>query len=60
MKQKITTKSDPFKNLQSYSVADVLAVGGTTAFGIKMGKDMESMRKAMNAPPKPEPFKEEE
>ena len=60
MKPKTTENKGLFKTLQSHSVEDVLAAGGTTAFGIKMGKDMDSLLKAMENAPKPEPFTDEE
>ena len=33
----------PFSNLKSYSVDEILAAGGTTAFAEKMGKSAEGL-----------------
>ncbi len=60
MKSETAKKANFFKPHKSYSVEEVLAAGGTTAFGIKMGKDMDSLIKAMENAPKPEPFTDEE
>jgi hypothetical protein len=60
MKAKTAKNTGLFKTHKSYGVEEILAAGGTTAFGIKMGKDMDSMLKAMENAPKPEPFTDEE
>ena len=39
---------------------EIFAAGGTTAFGIKSGKNNETLKKALKSSPKPEPFTEEE
>ncbi len=60
MKSKTAENTGLFKTHKSYSVEEILAAGGTTAFAIKMGKDMDSLLKAMENAPKPEPFSDEE
>jgi len=42
------------------SPEEILAAGGTTAFGLKTGKNNETLKKALKNSPKPEPFTEEE
>jgi hypothetical protein len=39
---------------------EIFAAGGTTAFGIKSGKNNETLKKALNGSPEPEQFTEEE
>ncbi|GAB2558837.1 hypothetical protein [Spirosoma areae] len=61
---KTTKKSDPtepyqFKPLKSYSVDEVLAAGGTSAFGHKMGMSGEKQIKALSEIP-PVEFSDEE
>jgi len=41
MKPKTSSSTDIFKNLKSYSPEEVLAAGGTTAFGINNGEKYE-------------------
>jgi hypothetical protein len=36
-------EQNPFSNLKSYSVDEILAAGGTTAFAEKMGKSAEGL-----------------
>jgi hypothetical protein len=48
------------KIIKSYSPEEILAAGGTTAFSIKMGKDMDSLIAALENAEKPEPFTEAE
>jgi len=60
MKPKILESNDTFKNIKSYSVDEILAAGGPTAFAEKTGKTFENMLKVMENAPKPEPFTEEE
>ena len=59
MKPKITNKN-PFRTHHSVSPEEIIAAGGTTAFGIKSGKNNQSIIKALENSPKPEPFTEEE
>ena len=59
MKPKITNKG-PFRTHTSVSPEEIIAAGGTTAFGIKSGKTNETLIKALENSPKPEPFTEEE
>jgi hypothetical protein len=49
-----------FRTHKSYSPEEVFAAGGTTAFGLKMRKDRESLIKALENAPPIEPFTDEE
>ena len=63
MKEDVKMKSktdDILKTHKSYSPDEVLAAGGTTAFGLKMGKTNESLAKALENAPPIEPFSDEE
>ncbi len=60
MKSKISSDKISFKTHQSYSVEEILAAGGTTAFGIKMGKNNQTLIKALKESPPIEPFTDEE
>ncbi|HEY8783257.1 MAG TPA: hypothetical protein VIM16_16640 [Mucilaginibacter sp.] len=60
MKANISAKGGLFKTHKSYTPEEVLAAGGTTAFALKMGKDRDSLIKALEKAPKPEPFTDEE
>jgi len=60
MKQNISINSGLFKTHKSYSPEEILAAGGTTAFALKMGKDNESLIKALENSPPIEPFSDEE
>jgi len=60
MKSKIAKNTGVFKTHKSYSPEEIFAAGGTTAFGIKMGKDMDSLIKAMENAAPIEPFTDEE
>ena len=60
MKPYISPNKGLFKTHKSYSPEEILAAGGTTAFALKMGKDMDSLIKALENAPKPEPFTDEE
>jgi hypothetical protein len=60
MKPKISENERLFKTHKSYSPEEVFAAGGPTAFGIKMGKNRDSLIKALENAPKPEPFTDEE
>jgi hypothetical protein len=50
----------PFSNLKSYSVDEILAAGGTTAFAEKMGKSWEGLLDALEKLPKDAFLTEEE
>ena len=60
MKSDISVDKALFKMHKSYSPEEILAAGGTTAFALKMGKDRDSLIKALENAPKPEPFTDEE
>lgn len=49
-----------FKAHKSYSVEEVLAAGGATAFGLKTGKTGQKLIDALKKAPKIDPFTEEE
>jgi hypothetical protein len=51
---------DIWKTHKSYSPEEVLAAGGTTAFGLKMGKTNETLVEALKNAPPIEPFSDEE
>jgi len=59
MKTNLTGKG-AFRTHKSVSPEEIIAAGGTTAFGIKAGKNNESLKKALKNSPEPEPFTEEE
>ncbi len=60
MKPKITEKKSVWKTHKSYTVEEVFAAGGTTAFGLKMGKNNETLINALKNAPPIEPFTDEE
>jgi hypothetical protein len=62
MKTNISTDSEPykFKMHKSYSVEEILAAGGPTAFGIKTGKTGKNLIEALKNAPEIEPFTDEE
>ncbi len=60
MKSNISADKGLFKTHKSYTPEEVFAAGGATAFGIKMGKNNETLIKEMESLPKPEPFTKEE
>jgi hypothetical protein len=60
MKSKTSATQNLFKEHKSYSPDEIIAAGGATAFGEKMGKNRDSLIKALENAPKPEPFTEEE
>lgn len=60
MKRDDITSSKTFRTHQSFSPDEILAVGGTTAFGFKAGKNNETLIAALENCPKPEPFTNEE
>jgi hypothetical protein len=49
-----------FRTHNTVSPEEIFAAGGTTAFGLKTGKNNETLKKALKNSPKPEPFTEEE
>jgi hypothetical protein len=54
-------KSRPlFSGLKSYSIDEILAAGGTTAFANKMGKSAEGLEDALKKLPKDAFLTEEE
>jgi hypothetical protein len=59
MKPKITNKGT-FKTHTSVTPEEIIAAGRTTAFGIKSGKNNETLKNVLKNSPKPEPFTEEE
>jgi hypothetical protein len=60
MKSNISANKGLFKTHKSYTPEEILAAGGTTAFALKMGKDRDSLIKALENAAKPEPFTDEE
>jgi hypothetical protein len=62
MKSYISANNEPykFKTHKSYTVEDVLAAGGTTAFGIKTGKTAQKLIEALENAPEIDPFTDEE
>ncbi len=60
MKPYIFKTDDALKSHRSYSIQEILAAGGPTAFGIKSGKNNETMIKALQSVPPIEPFTDEE
>jgi len=59
MKTNLTGKGTS-RTHKSVSPEEIIAAGGTTAFGIKAGKNNETLKKALKNSPEPEPFTEEE
>ncbi|WP_121201106.1 hypothetical protein [Mucilaginibacter gracilis] len=59
MKTNLSDKNG-IRTHKSVSPEEIIAAGGTTAFGIKSGKNNETLKKALKKSPKPEPFTEEE
>lgn len=59
MKTNLTNKNVR-RTHKSFTPEEVIAAGGTTAFGIKSGKNNETLIKALENSPQPEPFTEEE
>ena len=55
-----TDHKSKFRTHTAVTPEEVMAAGGTTAFGIKSGKSNETLIKALENSPKPEPFTEEE
>jgi hypothetical protein len=60
MKTDISKNDDLFRTHKSISPEEVFAAGGPTAYGIKMGKNNETMIKALQNAPPIEPFTDEE
>ena len=61
MKFKHSTVNEGGSRVHStVSPEEILAAGGTTAFGIKAGKNNDTLKKALKSSPQPEPFTEEE
>jgi hypothetical protein len=60
MNTKTLAGRDTFKNIKTYSVEEILAAGGPTAFATKMGKDRDSVIKALENTGPFEPFTEKE
>jgi len=54
------TNNEVFKTIATVSPEEILAAGGATAFGVKTGKNSETLKKALKNFPEPEPFTEEE
>jgi hypothetical protein len=48
------------RQLTTVTVEEVFAAGGATEFGLKSGKNNETLIKALENSPKGEPFTEEE
>lgn len=55
-----TANEGAFRTHKTVSPEEIIAAGGATAFGIKSGKNVETLKKALRNSPKPEPFTEEE
>ncbi len=60
MKPEISDNERLWKAHKSYTPEEVLAAGGATAFGLKMGKTNESWINALKNAPPIEPFTDEE
>lgn len=60
MKPEQLINKRPFKTHATVSPEQIIAAGGTTAFGLKSGKNNESIVKALENSPKPEPFTDDE
>ena len=60
MKPDHITNKGVFRTHTTVSPEEIIAAGGTTAFGLKTGKSNETLKKALKKSPKPEPFTEEE
>ena len=56
----ISANEGSFKSHKAYSPQEILAAGGTTAFGRKTGKNNESIIKAIEKLPAIEPFSNDE
>ncbi len=60
MKSNASTNEGLFKTHKSYTPEEILAAGGTTAFGRKTAKNKLDVIKAIENAPPIEPFTEEE
>ncbi len=60
MKPRNSTNEQSFKTLKSYSSEEVLAAGGTTAFGVKTNKNNYNLIAALESSPIAEPFSKQE
>ena len=60
MKTNISENKPLFKTHKSYSPEEILAAGGTTAFGRRREKDIEAAIQALKNAPPIEPFSDEE
>jgi hypothetical protein len=60
MKTNISANKGLFKTHKSYSPEEILAAGGTTAFGRRSGKNNATLIKALENAPPIEPFTDEE
>ncbi|WP_262248971.1 hypothetical protein [Parapedobacter soli] len=60
VKSKKRDSAAGFKIHKSYSPAEILAAGGTTAFGKKMGQSNEKIIAALEKSPEIDPFTEKE
>jgi len=60
MKPNISTNEGLFKTHKSYTPEEILAAGGTTAFGRKTAKNKLDVIKAIENAPPIEPFTDQE
>ena len=51
MKSNVSANKSSFKTHKSHTPEEVFAAGGTTAFGLKMGKNNETLIKALESLP---------
>ncbi|SER50947.1 hypothetical protein [Pedobacter rhizosphaerae] len=49
-----------FRSHKAYSPEEILASGGTTAFGVKSGKNNQTLIEALKNSPSAEPFSDKE
>lgn len=56
----LLTNKKEIRTHTTVSPEEILAAGGTTAFGIKSGKNKETLIRALENSPKAEPFTDEE
>ncbi len=60
MKSHIPANNEAFKTHKSYSPKEILSAGGTTAFGLKTGKNNSKLITALENAPQVEPFTNKE
>jgi hypothetical protein len=60
MKSNISSNEGSFKTHRAYTPEEILAAGGTTAFGRKTNKNNSKLIKALENAPTAEPFTQEE